>query len=183
LTEAVPPDGSSGTRPLTTEEIANLLRSTAVSLRAELVELADDVASWRPSPGEWCIKECLGHLIETEGHGFGGRIRRILEEPGRVETHWDPARVVRDRGDAHRRLGDLVDAFSGMRADSITLVEGLMNTDLVKSCVHEVVGELSVEDLLHEWVHHDRNHHRQILSNVQAYVRPWMGNSAGFVGM
>ena len=179
----MPPEGSSGTRPLTSEEIAGFLRSTAESMRSELAGLADEIASWRPTPGEWCIKECVGHMIETEEHGFAGRIRRILEAPGRVEAHWDPAQVVRDRGDQGRPLGELLEAFSEMRAEGLALVEGLMNTDLVKSCTHEKVGVLTVENLLHEWVHHDRNHYRQILANVQAYVRPWMGNAAGFAGM
>lgn len=179
----MPPGDSSGTRALTTEEIAGLLRSTAESMRSELAGLADDVASWRPGDGEWCIKECLGHLMETEEHGFAGRIRRTLAEPGRMETHRDPSQVVRDRGDHRRPLPELLEAFLEMRAESIRLVEGLMNTDLVKSCIHEVVGELTVEDLLHEWVYHDRNHHRQMLASVQAFVFAWMGNSRGFTGM
>jgi hypothetical protein len=37
-----------------------------------------------------------------------------------------------------------------------------------------------VRDLLQEWVHHDRNHHRQVLANVQAYAWPAMGNTQKF---
>jgi hypothetical protein len=151
-------------------------------MRSEVANLSDDIASWRPGEHEWSVKECIGHMIETEVHGFAGRIRRILESPGRVETGWDQARVQRDREDQRRPARELLDSFSEMRADSIKLVEGLMNTDLSKACVHEDVGELHVEDLLHEWVHHDRNHFRQLLANLQAYVFPSMGNAQGFVG-
>ena len=35
-------------------------------------------------------------------------------------------------------------------------------------------------DLIHEWVHHDRNHVRQVLANVQGYVWPAMGNAQKF---
>jgi len=45
---------------------------------------------------------------------------------------------------------------------------------------HPKVGDLRVRDVLHEWVHHDRNHIRQILANVQAYVWPQMGNAQRF---
>lgn len=38
----------------------------------------------------------------------------------------------------------------------------------------------SVEDLLHEWVHHDGNHLRQAIGNVQAYVWPNIGNARRF---
>jgi hypothetical protein len=42
------------------------------------------------------------------------------------------------------------------------------------------VGFLTVGDLLHEWVHHDRNHIRQMLANVQACAWPHMGNAQRF---
>lgn len=149
-------------------------------MRAELAELAEDVASWHPAPGEWCVKECLGHLIETESRGFAGRIRRILKEPGCAEQTWDQVQVQKDRGDDARNLRELLDAFSEVRAVSVQLVEGLMNTDLVKVCMHQRVGELSVEDLLHDWIYHDRNHHRQLLAVMQAYAWSSMGNARRF---
>jgi len=37
-----------------------------------------------------------------------------------------------------------------------------------------------VGDLLHEWVHHDRNHTKQLLSVAQARVWPSMGNARKF---
>ena len=165
-----------GTRPLTPEEVASLLRATGDSVRSELTGMADDVASWHPKPGEWCVNECVGHIIETEARGFAGRIQRILEVPGRIERSWDQAQVQRDRNDDVRPMAEILESFSDMRAESIKMIEGLMNTDLDKACVHEEVGELRVEDLLHEWVYHDANHHRQLLAVLQAYVWPALGN-------
>ena len=39
---------------------------------------------------------------------------------------------------------------------------------------------LQIGDILAEWVHHDRNHVRQMMANVQAYVWPHMGNAQRF---
>jgi hypothetical protein len=39
-----------------------------------------------------------------------------------------------------------------------------------------------VKDLLQEWVHHDRNHTKQVLAVVQSRVYPHMGNAQKFVG-
>jgi hypothetical protein len=39
---------------------------------------------------------------------------------------------------------------------------------------------VTVRDLLHEWVFHDRNHIRQILANAQARAWPSMGNTRRF---
>jgi hypothetical protein len=57
-----------------------------------------------------------------------------------------------------------------------------MAADLDRAGQHPTVGLLRVRDLLQEWVHHDRNHVRQALANVQAYVWPAMGNSQKFAG-
>jgi hypothetical protein len=72
--------------------------------------------------------------------------------------------------------------FMGPRHDYITLVRALKPGDLSKSGVHPKVGELRVNDLLHEWIHHDRNHTRQLLAVQQERVYPHMGNSQKFVG-
>ena len=167
-------------RPLTTEEVARLLSATGDAISVALAGVGADVAAWHPAPGEWSVKECLGHMLEAEGRGFAGRIRQILERPGLRIKDWDQLQVQRDRNDDARPLDELLGAFAEIRAESVVLVEGLMNTDLDKSCEHDFAGTLRISDLLHEWVHHDANHHRQIEANLQAYVWPSMGNSQRF---
>jgi hypothetical protein len=167
-------------RPLTTDEVARLLRATGDALQAELSGVGDDVAAWHPAPGEWCVKECLGHMLEAEARGFAGRIRQILERPGLRIAGWDQAAVQKARNDDARALDELLGAFTEVREGSVELVEGLMNTDLDKSCEHDFAGTLRISDLLHEWVHHDANHYRQIQANIQAFVWPSMGNSRRF---
>jgi hypothetical protein len=76
----------------------------------------------------------------------------------------------------------MLDEFRRQRARSVAQVASLSETDLGRGGVHERVGRLTVNDLLHEWVHHDRAHLRQILGNVQAYVWPALGGAQAFVG-
>ena len=45
---------------------------------------------------------------------------------------------------------------------------------------HPAVGPLRVDELLGEWVHHDRNHIRQMLGVTQARVWAQMGNARRF---
>jgi hypothetical protein len=166
--------------PLRTEQVSLLLRATNSALLAETNQMRASMAAWHPAEGEWCVKECIGHMQEAERRGFAGRIRRILEEPGRKDPDWNQVEVQRLRNDCARDLDELVSEFSEERERSVQLVEGLMSTDLTKACEHEQVGLLTIEDLLHEWIHHDRNHFRQIQANVMAYVWPSMGNSKRF---
>jgi hypothetical protein len=168
------------TRELSTEQIAALLESTCALLEAEIGALGDDDARWHPASGEWCVNEVLGHLIESERRGFNGRIRLILGRERPTFEPWDQQAVARERKDCERMAQSLWMEFMGARHDSVVLVRSLQPADLERSGVHRKVGELRVTDLLHEWVHHDRNHTKQILANAQARVWPHMANAQKF---
>ena len=59
-------------------------------------------------------------------------------------------------------------------------METLTEADLARGGDHPQVGFLTAGDLLHEWVHHDANHLRQILATLQAYTWPHMGAAQRF---
>jgi len=171
---------SDGSRPLAPDEVARLLESAIAAIRAEFAALPDDVLAWHPAPGEWCAKEVLGHLIESERRGFAGRIRLMLVSDEPSLDAWDQGEVARARRDCERPAAALTAELDALRRESVTLVTGLHGGDLARGGRHPKVGHLRVADLLHEWVHHDRNHLRQILANIQAAAWPHMGNARRF---
>lgn len=173
---------SAATRSLEPREVALMLQSMSSAIAAEISALPDEVLAWHPAPGEWCAKECLGHMFEAERRGFNGRIRTILahEEPNLAG--WDQQAIERERNDCDRSVADLLAEFTALRGDSIGLVNALKPADLTRGGTHEVVGQMRIVDLIHEWVHHDRNHFRQLQANIQAFVWPTMGNCQKFVG-
>jgi DinB superfamily len=166
--------------PLTSRQAAALLAASAAELNAEVSALPAALLRWKPGPDEWCALEVIGHLIETEKRGFAGRIRTILAEPGVRLSGWDPDAVARERRDAERVPSELLAEFTRGRAESVALVETLTTDDLNTGGDHPEVGFLRVSDLLHEWVHHDRNHVRQLFAIVQDYTWPNMGNARRF---
>ncbi len=166
--------------PLAPRQAAALLGTLPIFLRAEFDAAPDDLLRWRPAPEEWCLLEVIGHLIETEERGFAGRIRTILAEERPQCTTWDPAAVARERQDGQRDPADLLAEFTERRAASVALVESLVAADLGRGGDHPEVGFLTVNDLLHEWIHHDANHLRQVLDNIQTYTWPSMGNAQCF---
>jgi len=170
----------SASDPLPPSQIAAVLDYTCALIESEITALGDEGAQWHPAPGEWCVNECVGHLIEAERRGFAGRIRDMIA--GRPLAAWDQEAVARERNDCARMSQSLWMEFMGLRHDSIALVRSLTPPDLERSGEHPKVGTLHVKDLLQEWVHHDRNHTKQLLSVVQARVYPHMGNSQKFVG-
>ena len=165
---------------LTIEQVAGLLRAALQTLRGEAEPLGEDGLRWHPAPGEWCVNEVVGHLLEAERRGFAGRIQRIVEQPGRRLEPWDQTQVARQRRDCERDGFELLREFEATREESIRMVLALRPDQLQLSGDHPQVGELRVVDLLHEWPHHDRNHVKQILSNVQAYLWRHMGNARHF---
>ena len=169
-----------GLRPFTTDEIGRLLRASAAHITTELQALGDEWAAWRPAPGEWSANEALGHIIEADRRGFAGRITRILAHDGVHEHGWDQLAVAAERRDREKTVRQILDEFDAGRAAGLELVSSLRDEDLERHAVHDRVGRVTVRDLLHEWVFHDRNHVRQILANAQARAWPAMGNTRRF---
>ena len=165
--------------PLDPGRVAALLGATSDVVAAEL-EALGEAAGWRPAPGEWSANECVGHLLEAERRGFAGRIRHILAEDRPTLATWDQPAVAAARRDDLRDGRELAAEFVALRADSLTLVGSLTSADLGRVGIHPEVGELRVDELLGEWVHHDRNHVRQLLAVTQARVWDQMGNARRF---
>jgi DinB superfamily len=165
---------------MTPAEVADLLDSSGHAFASTLEALTPQVASWHPAPGEWCVSEVVGHVIEAEKHGFAGRIHLILgaEEPNL--PMWDRDGIAKSRNDCARDRKELKQELLDVRRRSVELIRSLRPEEMHRGGTHPEVGRLTVEDLLHEWVHHDGNHLRQALANVQAYVWPGMGNARRF---
>jgi DinB superfamily len=165
---------------LAPRQAAALLGTMPIFLRAEFEAAPEALLRWRPASEEWCLLEVVGHLIETEERGFAGRIRTILTEERPQFTTWDPSAVARERQDERRDPAELLAEFIKRRTAGVALVETLTATDLDRGGDHPEVGFLIVNDLLHEWIHHDANHLRQMLANIQSYTWPSMGNAQRF---
>lgn len=165
---------------MTPGEVADVLEASGDAMVSTLRGVTPELASWHPADGEWCINECVGHIIEAEKRGFSGRISIILGEDHPDLPTWDRASVSHARHDCEKQPRELADELAGVRRDSVELIRSLGPDQLTRSGNHPEVGRLTVNDLLHEWVHHDGNHIRQALANVQAYVWPSMGNAQKF---
>jgi DinB superfamily len=165
---------------MTSEEIADLLETSGRAFMSMLDSLPPEAAQWHPKPGEWCVNECVGHVVEAETRGFAGRIKIILgaDEP-KLET-WDEEAVQNERNDCERPPSELRDELATVRKESVRMVRELRPENMSRGGMHPEVGRLTVDEVLHEWVHHDGNHLKQAMSNVQEYVWKRMGNAQKF---
>jgi hypothetical protein len=160
-------------------ELVRLLHASTNALAAEVWALGTQ-ATTRPAEGEWCANEVLGHLIEADRRGFAGRIRTVLAEERPTFERWDQPGIAAARRDNLRDPGELIQEFMSAREEDLAFVAELSPTVMGRLGIHPAVGELSIGDLLHEWVHHDREHLAQMLAVTQGQVRPFMGNAQKF---
>jgi DinB superfamily len=166
---------------LSTADIARLLRASEAEITAEVAALPDELLSWHPEHGEWCVNECLGHVIEAERRGFAGRIRFLLQHSDNPAlTSWAQVDVARERNDCEADTRILLKEFSDERAASVVLLTSLQPEDLSRGGEHPQVGHLTIGEIVSEWVHHDRNHFKQMLTNVQSYAWRQMGAAQRF---
>jgi hypothetical protein len=169
------------TTELTPDQVAGYLEASCALIDSEFKALGDD-AGWHQASGEWCAREVVGHIIEAEKRGFAGRIRIILANDRPKLEAWDQVDVETQRNDCARVTDSVWMEFMGARQASVKLVRSLKPADLDRSGLHPKVGELKVRWLLQEWIHHDRNHTKQLLAIAQERVWPHMGNSQLFKG-
>ncbi len=165
--------------PLAPRQIAALLDASRKALVAEMLALGGH-AGERLIPDGWCANEVLGHLVEAEKRGFGGRIRAMIAEDAPALVTWVPPAVAAARHDDERDPESLVNEFLAIRDDSLVLVRSITAAQLVRTGIHPQVGPVTVQEILHEWVHHDRNHLSQMTALTQALVWQAMGNARRF---
>lgn len=165
--------------PRTPGQLAALLDASWNAIVAEMAALGPHAAE-RLIDGAWCANEVVGHLIEAERRGFGGRIRAMIaEERPKLQT-WVPAAVAVARHDDERDPGDLIVELGRLRDENVALVRSLGPGALARVGLHPQVGEVTVSEIAHEWVHHDREHLGHLLALTRRLVWPAMGNARLF---
>jgi hypothetical protein len=154
-----------------------LARTPAVVV-ALLRDLPDGWTTGTEGPDTWSPFDVVGHLIHADRTDWLTRAEHIL-------SHGDSApfppfdRFAQLETSRGRSLGELLDTFAAVRAESLRRLEALNLTqaDLARPGLHGDLGRVTLGQLLATWVAHDLDHIVQI-SRVMARqytdaVGPW----------
>jgi hypothetical protein len=144
----------------------HLLEATPGILRSLMSELVDDDARWKPAPDRFSVAEVLAHLSHSEGHCYRKRLDRFLVET-RPTFQPDDAQMYLDL----YRGADPEDAFDHFEEQRKTNVEYLRDLPSAvgdRIALHPEAGEITLNQMLHEWALHDLGHIRQIAELVRA---------------
>jgi hypothetical protein len=144
----------------------DLLEATPAILRGLMTEITAEDARWKPAPDRFSIAEVLAHLSHSEGHCYRMRLDRFLSEE-RPEFEPDDAQFHLDLyRDADPE--DSFDHFEEQRENNIAFLRELAASDGERRALHRTAGEITLEQMLHEWALHDLGHVRQIAELVRA---------------
>lgn len=101
-----------------------ILREQPASLRALVSGLTEDAASARPAPGEWSVKEVIGHINDTE-RVFAYRALRIARGDSTPLPGFDQDSFIASTDFSTRTLASLVDEFEAQRRSNALCFEPL----------------------------------------------------------
>jgi DinB superfamily len=141
------------------------LEATPEILRRLMAGLDEADARWKPAPDRFSIAEVLAHLSQSEDD-YRLRLNRFMEEdlpvfePDDAQSHLDLYRGADPR--------DKFDRFEKQRVNSVDYLRGLSAEAGARKAIHKSAGEITLNQMLHEWVLHDLGHIRQVAELVRA---------------
>jgi rubrerythrin len=147
---------------LTPAAMITILEATPAQVAMMIIGVDDSILTHKPSADEWCAKELVGHLIETD-RLYQGRVRTILAGSGVVEFS-DPQlpwEAHHGKGYEEMPAGELVQRLEASHAASLAIMVDLTPPEwcrlgIMKGAVRSLVD-------LGTWVaNHDRGHLPQI---------------------
>jgi hypothetical protein len=144
----------------------DLLAATPAILRGLMTEISEEDARWKPADDRFSIAEVLAHLAHSEGDCYRARLDRFLTvempefEPDDAQMHLELYR----NADPREGFGH----FEDQRGKNVELLRGLPAETGERKATHKAVGQITLSQMLHEWVLHDIGHIRQIAELVRA---------------
>ena len=149
------------------DSILPVLETTPARWKTLCQTLPADLLSRKPGEDAWSALDCLNHLIDTEKNIFPVRVRAFLagenfpafnpDEEGAAIASPTPA--------------DLAAEFASLRVRSLKLLKSLGADDFARTAQHPELGQVTLEQLLHEWAGHDLNH---TIQAEQALMQPFI---------
>ena len=146
------------------DHATQILRRTPATLNSLLRDLPKEWILSIEGPESWSPFDVMGHLIHGEETDWIPRARIILAHG--VTRPFEPfdrdAMFEKSRG---KSLGDLLDIFAQLRAESLKELEEMnLGPELLgKQGMHPELGVVTLSQLLSTWVVHDFGHIGQIV--------------------
>lgn len=137
-------------------DIFALLSQQPDELRALLQHVTDEQANARPAPGEWSVKEVVGHICDAE-RVFAYRVMRIARGDDTPLTGFNQDDYVRATDFNARSLDDLLEEFTLQRRSNVLCFKPLTESEIMRRGTASN-NPFSVRALLYVMIGHVQHH-------------------------
>ena len=168
----------------TLERTIALLERTPATLATLLDGLPEEWTRANEGASTFSPYDVIGHLIHGEKTDWIARARIILEQgEARPFDRFD--RFAQERESAGRSLKALLDEFSELRRQNLATLRGwnLGPEQLARRGTHQVLGTVTLRQLLATWAVHDLTHLHQIARVMAHQYREDVGPWVKFLGV
>jgi hypothetical protein len=143
-------------------DIIAMLRGDSARYADSLDALRDETLRRKAAPGEWCIAEVAGHMIDI-AELFCRRLRSLTEPDIRQPAERTPLpwKLLDGQGYESMSVNALNERFAAANAEALALVESL-DAEGWRARAEFVAGKVSVIDLGSWLVNHNRAHIEQV---------------------
>ena len=160
------------------QQALEILERTPDVLNVLLNGLSDGWIMNNEGPETFSPYDVIGHLIYGEKTDWTARIKRILEYENTkpFDTFDRFAMYEESKG---KTMQQLLTEFEDLRKINITWFRSLQltETDLNRKGMHQILGEVTLGNLLATWVVHDLTHIAQITrvmaKQYKEEIGPW----------
>jgi hypothetical protein len=146
---------------MTGQQIMDALRVLPDQIEELVQGLSEDALGWRPSPGEWSIKEVCCHLrdsFEIDGE----RIRLMLSKDEPFLAAYDQEALARERDYQNESMPLVLTALRAFSGGLAYLLENLGEGEWQRTGRHEERGPTSIAQYAQLLADHARQHLEQI---------------------
>jgi hypothetical protein len=152
--------------------VAVRLQTQLDCLPAILAGVPLDVLDRRPTPDKWSAKENLAHLGRYH-EVFRERIARILKEDRPAFTRYLAEEDPQWRPWAAKSSDSVLSELRALRAQIISLFDGLSDAELLRTGVHPRFGEMTVLQWMEFFLLHEGHHLYTAMQRARESLSPW----------
>ncbi|HXN24343.1 MAG TPA: DinB family protein [Candidatus Dormibacteraeota bacterium] len=154
-----------------------LLEQTPIILEKLLQSASPEILQWKPAADRWSASEVLAYLTDSE-QMFSGRARRMVEEKAPQFTEYDQEAAYASGKYSGGTANEHLQKFCHERDRSLSLLRYLPADAARRTGQRNVLGTITLAELMNEWASHDLSHIRQIAELYRA--RAFYANSGPF---
>ena len=164
------------------QRIIENLQANLPVFRELLTNKSEKEYTWKPEQSKWCLLEIVCHLRDEEQEDFRTRVAYPLEDPTKPLPGIDPQGWVIEREYMKQDYNQVLNTFLDERRKSINFLRSLENPSWKNTTEHPILGPLSAEHFLANWLAHDYLHVRQIEKLQHQYLAATSGIDLSYAG-